>query len=112
MDQCLRSPIVLGVPVTNVPQLRSQPCDRLVLSKSIFVRKTDVRKAPTVLSKSDIAALSEPIKREREPLVPVAEAPALNAGGEPLVEPLASVETIDLPPPPSTPKLEIQTPPR
>lgn len=39
-----------------------------MLSKSIFVRKTDVRKAPTVLSKSDIAALSEPIKRERKPL--------------------------------------------
>lgn len=59
-----------------------------------------------------VADSLSPLPSEREPLVPVTEAPPLNAGGEPLLEPVASVETIDLPPPPTTPKLEIETPPR
>lgn len=57
-----------------------------------------------------VADTLSPLPSEREPIV-AEVAPSLNAVGEPLVEQVAAVETIDLPPPPSTPKLEIRTPP-
>ncbi len=51
-----------------------------------------------------------PLPSAREPVIS-GPAPALNAQGEPLVERMATVEAVDLAPPPPTPKLEIAAPP-
>ncbi len=70
--------------------------------------KPESNSTPPAVSQTDSFA---PIGDPAEPLVAASSTARLNGDGEPLMAMNGAVETVDLPPPAPTPKLEIDTPP-